>query len=387
MILFFISCFENINTGAGGHYYSLLQMHKALSKESKIVVFGDFVPQVYEAEDIVFIKVSKDQLLSADTRALESLVDVECVHFYDIDVALIASKVAAKLRVPLVCTKPGGPPIKPWSLSFKNQIVFHPFDYQYFKNRGPLAPAKLCQIANRVSWPKVTQAERASPFPGAADECVKILRIARIGHAYRQSILQAIRLADKIHADCGLVHLALVGKIEDQQVYESVQKLVHERGYVSLHTDKEHTLNAAELIPYADVIVGTGRGLIEGLSFGKPLFFPVLNEALPCFMTESSYEEAFYHNFSERVPKSTVVDPEARLEEFLQLLRAGKLASASELSLRLFERDHLISVGAERLQKFYSELDQCERPQDFYLKYAHSRMLNAMKGLKRARRA
>lgn len=387
MILFFISCFENINTGAGGHYYSLLQMHKALQRPSKIVVFGDFVPQVYESEDVEFIKATKRDLMSADTRRLWSLGKVECVHFYDIDVALIASKVAAAMKVPLVCTKPGGPPIKPWSLSFKNQIVFHPFDYQYFKNRGPLAPAKLCQIANRVSWPKVAQNERISPFADADEGCVKILRIARIGNAYRQSMLQSIQLADKLHREYGPVHLALVGKIEDPQVYDNIEQLVRERDYVSLHTAKEFTLNAAELIPFADVVVGTGRGLIEGLSFGKPLFFPVMSESLPCFLTEASYDQAFYHNFSERVPRSEVVDPQARFDDFMALLRTQSLALASELSLKLFERDHLISVGAERLQKFYSELDRCERAQDFYLKYAHSRVLNAMKKIKRARSA
>lgn len=383
MILFFISCFKNINTGAGGHYYSLLQMKRTLKKDSKLVVFGDFMPQVYEAEDVIFIKTSKRNLLRADIGALEQLQSVEIVHVYDIDVALIGSKVAVKFNVPLVCTKPGGPPIKKWSIAFQNQIVFHPFDHHYFKSRGPFAPQHLCMIPNRVSWPKSRPGDRPSPFPILGEEVVKLLRVARIGETYKHSILQSIQLADKINEEYGPCALALVGKIEDRHVFDEIQALVADKPYIDIHTDKEYTLNASELIPYADVVIGTGRGLIEGLSYGKLLFFPVKDESLPCFMNAESYQEAFYHNFSQRVPKSRVVDPRERFSEFLAILRGGSLEQAQALSEALFRQDHLVEVGADKLADFYGRLDTCERVQDYYIKRFHSGALTAMKALKK----
>lgn len=383
MILFFISCFKGINTGAGGHYYSLLQMKKTLKKNSKIVVFGDFMPQVYEAEDVILIETSKRDVLRADTSVLEKIPGVEIIHVYDIDVGLVGSKMATRLKVPLVCTKPGGPPIKRWSMSFQNQIVFHPFDQQYFKNRGMLAPQHLCLIPNRVSWPSATPKDRPSPFPRLNEDVVKLLRVARIGETYKHSIMQAIHLVDRINQEHGPAVLALVGKIEDKHVYDEIQGLVKDKPYIHIHTDKSYTLNAAELIPYADVVVGTGRGLIEGLSHGKLLFFPVSDDPLPCFMDEQSYKEAFYHNFSQRVPKSDVVDPQAKFSQFLALLRSGSLKQASALSEALFRQDHLVEVGAERLLEFYGEIQRYEQPRDYYIKYLHNRALNAMKVVKK----
>lgn len=381
MVLFFISCFQNVNSGAGGHYYSLLQMHRALTKPSKIVVFGDFIPQVYEAEDIIFIKTTRANALDADVSALMQIPQVEVIHLYDIDVALIGSKIASKLKVPLVATKPGGPPIKRWSLSFQNQVVFHPFDYDFFTRRGPLAPKNICQIPNRVSWPKAPAQDRPSPFSGAAPGALKLLRIARIGSTYQHSIKQAINLADKINAECGPAVLALVGKVQEQKVLDEINELIATRPYVTLHGEKTFTLNASELIPYADVVIGTGRGLIEGLSYGKPIFFPVANEPLPCFMDEHSYAEAFYHNFSQRVPKSDIVDPEARFRDFANILKQGSFELTCELSKKLFRQDHLVEVGAEKLLDFYRQIKTPERSRDFYLKYAHRRALRAMKAL------
>lgn len=383
MILFFISCFKNINTGAGGHYYSLLQMKKTLQKDSKIVVFGDFMPQVYETEEVIFIKTSKCDVLQADISSLKRIPGVEVVHIYDIDVALIGSKVAAKRKVPLVCTKPGGPPIKRWSMSFQNQVVFHPFDHQYFKSRGALAPRNLCLIPNRVSWPSAVPNGRVSPFPELDEHVVKLLRVARIGETYKHSIMQAIHLVEKINQEYGPAALALVGKIEDKHTHDEIQELVKDKPYIYIHTEKTYTLSASELIPYADVVVGTGRGLIEGLSYGKLLFFPVCDDSLPCFMDEQSYKEAFYHNFSQRVPKSSVVDPQVKFSQFLDLLKSGSVKQASALSEALFHQDHLVEVGAEKLLDFYGQIQSCERPRDYYTKYFHSRVLNAMKAVKK----
>lgn len=383
MILFFIGCFSEVNTGAGGHYYSLLQMKNALTEESQIVVFGDFIPQTYETETVIFIKTSMRNVLNADVSVLTRIAGVKCIHAYDIAVSLIGSKVAARLKVPFINTKPGGPPIKRWSLSFQNQIVFHPFDLNYFQSRGLLAPKHVCMIPNRVARPSVADNNRPNPFVDSPKDAIKLLRIARIGHTYKQSILQSILLAERINQEHGRCDLAIVGKIEDQDAFDDIQKRVADKPFVRLFTDKTYTLNAAELVPYADVVVGTGRGLIEALSYGKMIFFPVNQGDLPCFLTEKTYQEAFYHNFSQRVPLSEEVAPEARLLEFYQVLQSDQQQRVQTLAETLFNQDHLIDQGAKRLIHFYNQIENYETPKDYYLKFVHSKVLNTMKTLKK----
>lgn len=361
MILFFISCFKQVNTGAGGHYYSLMQMATALDLENRIVVVGDFFPPAYMGSDVEYIDGGYDSL---PDRLPESIFQnkISLVHAYDTRSAVTASQVASACGVPLVVTKPGGPPQKGCTVYFKNQIVFHGHDYDLFDRKKIDRPRNLACIPNRVLLERHDDAaDRKNPFSQCNGDCLKILRIARIGEIYLDSILQSIHLVERVR-EAGIdAVLAIIGTVQDDKAFERIEQLVTGEGketYVKLLSSPEYTVNAAELIPFADVVVGTGRSFMEGMANGKLMFFPVKEEALPCFLTEGTYQEAFYHNFSPRVTKTMEIDPEKRLQEFIALIESGELKQYERFVLDTFLRNHDVNEGVNRLKEYYASVSQ-----------------------------
>src|SRR5690606_10689641 len=140
--------------------------------------------------------------------------------------------------------------------------------------------------------------------------------------------------------------------------------------------------NASELLEQADVVVGTGRGYMEGMSYGKVMFFPVAGESLPCFTTRENYDTAFYHNFSTRIPKCRLTDSNTLFEEFIALIKANGFNDYARFSKQRFHDDHFIDVGAQKLESFYaSGLSSASRP-GYLARRLHQNALLLMKGIR-----
>jgi glycosyltransferase involved in cell wall biosynthesis len=65
-------------------------------------------------------------------------------------------------------------------------------------------------------------------------------------------------------------------------------------------TEDEYTINASTLVDLADVVVGTGRGLMEAASMAKVLMVPVAGNAYPVLVTPDVFERLYDYNFSVR---------------------------------------------------------------------------------------
>lgn len=361
MVVFIIGCFSVINTGNGGHYYSLLHLAKKIPMEFRIIVIGDFFPNAYKKEsNIEFINVSINEVDKFQPQEYLQLNAPSIVHAYDNNSAIFANKIAAEFRVPLVVTKPGGSALKVYDPVYKNMIVFHGEDYDSLNNRIFAKPKKLALIANRVAAPlKTAQDKRLNPFENCNGGCIKIIRIARIGKTYKKSILQSIELHNKIKKRFPdrNVFLALVGHVEDEQVFLDIKKLIQDTESIELFVTPDYCIEASRLIPYSDVVVGTGRSFMEGMSYGKFVFFPVKDSSIPCFTTEESYSKAFYKNFSPRLSTADGIDPVKALNIFYDYLDSEKKHdSYNEWVVKQFDENHEVKEGAKRLVEFYQNL-------------------------------
>lgn len=373
MIIFFIGCFDGINTGRGGHYYSLKSMAEALDLPYRIFVIGDFFPPAYEgAKDVVFFKLGRLEAYKFNPRTCYDLDLVTFVHAYDNSSAIFASKCASYSMAPLIVTKPGGPPLRNYSVIFENMVVFHGQDNDLLEERKFIKPKRLGLIPNRVSKNNIKYIERSKPFPENSENSIKILRIARIGPAYKDSIRQSIKLFERLENVTGEggVYLSIVGYIEDRVVYEQLKSESRFSPNINFFNSTEYCVNSSELIQYADVVVGTGRSFMEAMSYCKYVFFPVSDSCLPCFATPESYEKAFYKNFSPRVSSVDGVQSEASFDEFLSLLDDSKKRKEYFCWLNnSFEKNHDVVYGAEKLRKFYNSVKENKSSYLSYLKY------------------
>lgn len=392
MILYLIGCQERANTGRGGHYHSLRTLAAHIGIENRIRVFGDFFPPVLAdlrggsggdsggGDDIDPVRLYDDRRDGPERICVEEpelMARVRLVHAFDLGVGFIGNRLATRLRVPFVVTKPGGP-VRPSAPVFRHMIVFHRADYDFLRGRGVLAPRRIALIPQRVAAPPPAAPARPDPFAAAPPGALRILRIARIGAFHRRSIAQTLALGRHLRALGFETHVAIVGHLEDAAV---LRDLLGDRPEgVSVHTDETMTREAAELLPHADVVVGAGRSFIEGMAAGKRMFFPVAEGALPCFATERTYGPAFEENFSERVA-IPAPEREAAMGRFLDTCRdAGARERSEDTMRRLFRHDHAIETGAEKTRAFYRTL-RANGPIDDLVLRGTTRLRRTLRGV------
>ncbi len=381
MVIYLISCFKGMNSGSGGHYYSLRTLVDSCEHEYKIVVLGDFFPQALSGVDKVsFIRCARNGYLRKNLLADFNSCEIKIIHAYDYLSGLFGSQLANVANVPLVVTKPGGPPIRAWLPKFKNMIVFHQADYELLCGARFLGAINVALIPNRVSSPAVNL-DRRSPFP-SDKRALNVIRICRIGSAYRESIFQAINLVNALNSQNISARLAVVGTIQESAVYEEVESAISSCSNAVLFTSSEFTVNASELIQFSDLVVGTGRGAIEAMAAGKLVFFPVRNQCIPCFMTEDNYGVAFHHNFSPRIFEDANVNAYEALEKFVRIAREGRLADCQMYAKNNFKRDHDIKSGLPKIYNLYSDARTENRFASLLRIYVYA-FLSCLSGLKR----
>src|SRR5690554_1874306 len=277
MVIFFIGCFKGINTGRGGHYYSLLTMAKSIGVQYQILVVGDFFPPAYQGVDnVTFVKIKRFCSFDFSPKKYQQAGCVSVVHAYDNSSAIFASKFSAYYNAPLVVTKPGGAPLRNYSVTFDHMVVFHGHDRDFLSKRKFFKPKNLALIPNRVFRQAITTNDRPSPFPSESQTAIKIIRVARIGSDNANSIIQSYHLFNRLEGVLGEgeVYLSIVGYIEDMQVYERLKHKVKPSPYVGFYTSPDYYKNASELLVHADVVVGSGRSFMEGMLYDKFVFFP-----------------------------------------------------------------------------------------------------------------
>lgn len=350
MIVYTISCERGFNTDNGGHSHSLAAIASEINEQCAIIVFGDQIQKPLRGHGNVHLfecspleRVSVRKLL----RTYGWLEGANVLHSFDMRSSLIANRLARRLRIPLVVTKPGGPKRKIWNARFQNQIVFHSADYKYFSSRRFLRPQLLDLQTGRVH-------NRSTPATAGILEAkgLHVVRIGRIGYAYSSVIAQALKLGQTMREQGIECTVSIIGVVQDADVLSSLKSLAgqHDCFYMS----EEYTRDAQRYLPQADVVVGTGRGFAEGLREGKLMFFPVRDSALPCFATSETIQLGAEENFSPRA----MVPPVAVSEGFSEFMRlAGNQARRREYSVwakREFRSTYALEAFVPMLKDMYS---------------------------------
>ncbi len=300
-ILFFISVHGH---GRGGHFHSLNHISMKIGEEHdvKIISFGPGKSDIIESnphflrhinfKGLDFFKLRK--IIKQETR----IFNPDIFHCFDVGSYNIIRLIIPSNKNILVLNKCGGP--NPIHFPYvKNLILFSIENYEWFKKQSKFKSTNVRLIPNRVKSLQLNT--DFVPIEKNPEEFV-FMRICRIGHMYKKSIQDSINLISKL-LEANLINIKfyLIGVVQDPDVFEELKN--HElvkSGHMIILTESLFTNEASKMLYLADAVIGTGRGLMEAASLGKPLLAINKNGGIPILLNEMNFNDAFKTNFSER---------------------------------------------------------------------------------------
>lgn len=338
-ILYIVSAYSSSNTGNGGHYYSLREISTAFAAAHpttpvEILLIGNVNSEPLEsaAVPVTQIDFSTRSLRSFFSEVFDFIRTFAPTHIHAFDNKsyFFARRAAPAVGAKLYLTKPGGPNPGIYFPQAPDVICFSEENLQNLKQRRRLKSSNLHYVPQRTALPEFRQ-DRMAQLRDLVGDVRIILRICRIGSYYRNSILQTFALADLLRAQGIAVSAVILGVVQEQQVLDEIISRLGKDDFII--TDPAMTTNAAQLLPTADAVVGTGRNLVEAAMAGVTLFTPLANSALPAAVTIENWRGLAATNFSERNKIPAAQTPRELTAAFLSADRTVARTIADEYSI------------------------------------------------------
>lgn len=300
-ILYFISVHGH---GRGGHFHSLNHISKKIGEDHvvKIISFGPGKSDIIESNphflrhiDFNGLNIFKlRKIIKQETRQFRP----DIYHCFDEGSYNIVRLIVSSTKNILVLNKCGGPN-PTYFPHVKNLILFSLENQEWFKNQKKYKNTNIHLIPNRVK-PLKLHPDFKPVEKNPADFI--FIRICRIGHTYKKSIQDSINLISKLlEYNIKNVKLYLIGVVQDTDVFEEFNNHAFSKsGHLTILTESKYTNEASRMLYLADAVIGTGRGLMEAASLGKPLLAINKNGEIPVLLNELNFDDAFRTNFSER---------------------------------------------------------------------------------------
>lgn len=365
MIVYLISNVQGINTGRGGHYYSLKQMANAVSEYEETIiitvgtkqspVFDNVKNSYFVPYDLINNKKTIDNIINLLTE-IGSVNRITAVHAYDFISLYVGLTIAKKVSANFVHTKCGGATPKSFYPIFNKLILFHEADRAYFEKHCT-EENNIYVIPNRVNSVLYNTLRSEQVATIRDNDKFNIIKIGRIGKSYYKTLKSSINLAAGLQ-DLGLpVQLIFVGYLESRAVLDSLQRLAEEKKVtLNVYTGKIYTNQASELLWAADAVVGNGRGAMEALSLGKVLFFSAKDSDNPYLFTQETAFYAAYENFSERVVLPYELKKFSNISFiYNEITKHGQFEQIRKHNKEFFDENYCVSSGAKKVINLYHE--------------------------------
>jgi hypothetical protein len=291
--------------GMGGHYHSLAAIAGSLFAEcperAMVVSIGGRRSPVVESLVADGIRVEHIDFhfagLRSAVRRLETLVSgfgADVIHAFDEHAFLFARVVSARKRVPTLLTKCGGPVPKGYFPRTRWLSVFSEEDARFFASREN---TEVWKIPNRVRYVQQDMS-LISDVRERVGGGLLILRVTRIAPHYEKTLEDSMRIVRRLRRDGLDAKLVVIGHVYDRRILE---RALEEAGdFVFFITDERFCRDAKRVIGVADIVIGTGRSLMEAVVLGKSVLCPVQNMEIPCLVSPENVGVLAATNFSER---------------------------------------------------------------------------------------
>lgn len=301
----------------GGHFYSLQTLTDSLTPfvDFKILnvglVHADALKKNVSSD---FIKITKLNFFFQIPHIIHYVktYNPNIIHCFDTGSVSIMRTVNIFIKKPLIFSKCGGINGGRFIQDADAYINFSEENSDHFRKykKNDKTIFTLPNRANLIKSDLLRINELRINYGISSDEKI-IIRISRFHELHERSIMQALELL-KLIIDSNFskkYKLLLIGMPQSPDVIERVKKAAE--GYpVQIITEQKFTNRASELLDMADIIVGTGRGVMEAASLNKILFAPVQNSVYPAPVNEENLSSMMYYNFSERNKRGQVTSTE-----------------------------------------------------------------------------
>ncbi|QRX64188.1 glycosyltransferase [Dysgonomonadaceae bacterium zrk40] len=299
-ILYFISVHGH---GRGGHFHSLNHISRKIGEQHdvKIISFGPGRSDIIESNPFFYKHFFFNGVnlitLSKDINKARREFNPDIYHCFDVGGYNIVRLIVSTRRNKIILNKCGGPNPNYYP-HIHNLILFSIENKNWFNNNSNYNNSNIHLIPNRVRSLKLD--DNFWPIEKKINDFV-FIRICRIGIGYKKSINDSINLIRVLNSIRINVKLFVIGVVEDKNIFLELQEdeLV-KKGKVVFLVDAEFTNEASKMLYLADAVIGTGRGLMEAASLGKPILAIDKNGDIPVLLNEESFTDAFKTNFSER---------------------------------------------------------------------------------------
>lgn len=300
-ILFFISVHGH---GRGGHFHSLNHISRKIGLENdvRIVSFGPGKSDIIESNPYFLRHIYFNGInllsLKQTIKKISKSFHPDVYHCFDIGSYNVVRLFIPSNKEIIVINKCGGPNPKDFP-HIKNIILFSKENQEWFLKQNKFKDANIHLIPNRVKPIKLNP--NYCPLKMDTNSFL-FIRICRIGSFYKKSIEDSIELISKLVVrNIMNIKLFIIGVIEDNQIFNKISenKMVKD-GFVILLTEPAFTNEASRMLYLANAVIGSGRGLMEAASLGKPILAIDKNGDVPVLLNDNYFKDAFYTNFSER---------------------------------------------------------------------------------------
>lgn len=346
----------SISHGLGGHTRSMYQVKELMAANGhscRVLLIGpsDIPHEFHTCE--YYISLGNTGFIGFKKQLGEILSDYvpQLIHSFD-EYSFLLTQFAKPL--PRLLTRCGGP--NPKGYPFAPVItLFSAENLEYFQSLKKLAASDFRLIPQRASRfeSDASLVDKLSKKIERSENDIVLLRIGRISTDYEMTIRQSVELHYLFsqHLKDRQVKLIILGAVYDKPLLEDLENECASVNDIYFVTDHEYVKEAKKVIDIADIVIGTGRGFMEGASQGKIMFVPLKGAKLPALITRGNIEAAFRFNFSERVvlPQKliTPIHPE-------QIIDQRKLLEQE--SAEIFEEYFNIETAALLYQEAYNEV-------------------------------
>jgi hypothetical protein len=300
--------------GNGGHYRSLSVISNALKNKFNVLIFniGYTHSQIIIDSGLenYFFKFNGINVFGTFKKMNYVLKNrnLYLVHCFDHQSMFLGKILTNFYKIPLLYTMCGGASPRSYFPYVKYVTVFSHENLKFFKGSEKFRNSMVWCIPNRVINFEVSDVKiKALTSKFQLYKTNVFLRICRISHYYKKSIIQAIDLINDLTDKNYNVCLLIIGNVQDADVYGELVKRVDCKRNIYFVTDDSFTLNAKELIDISNFVIGTGRGFMEACSRGKIMLVPCANSNYPVLIDSKNFEQSFNYNFSERTEFSVDV--------------------------------------------------------------------------------
>lgn len=301
MIFYFIYS-GKFNSKVGGHFQSIKTIAKSISqeKEVQVIVLGHSLVDIYSDVGLktYFFKVSFFNFPFVIITLLKHIKKFPPtnLHAFDSFAYYIVRILSFLTKTPSYLTKCGGPNFKHLAVS-QNTIFFSKENVDFYNKLKKFKDVNKYLIPNRVLPPKPNKKRLEKIDIDPNFNGIKFLRINRIGVYYKKTMLDSLQLVNYLNEIGIKSRLYIIGFVTEEEVLNELSK----KENIVFLTKKKYYLNASELIPLFDCVIGTGRSAMEAFSFGKIVLSPISNGSLPVLVERQNINYFLENNFSERV--------------------------------------------------------------------------------------